>query len=478
MSCHRPAHHFAAERVKHHRQIQKAGPGRNIGDVGNPQPVRTRRAEITFDQVWRGPRGAIPGRGGDPLAAAHPINARRLHQPRDPLAPELHSRRRQLGVNARCAVGPARPFMDRLDAQAQLRIAARPRRLRPFTPPMVAAGGDSQDPAHGGNPIGGLIRAHELERRDGTEPVSVANQAAAFDNISRSSRNTRFSPLSRVSSSRSVLVSPSLRSPASSCACLTHCPIVASDGSNSRANSFSGRPARASSTIRRRYSAGYGVWVFGIVLLPAFPPQTHSTKPGQLHPALVAPYRKGSKHDPNDAAAACEAVGRGNMRFVAIKSVAQQDLLALHRLRTLLVRQSNAWSNQLRALLYERGVVVAKGAAALKRMLAQLPQDNPELSGELCTLLVTTGQWWQQAQARVAQLDAQLKRKCAEDERCRRLEEITGVGPLTATALVATVGNAAEFKSGRELSAYLGLVPRQHSTGGKTVLLGISKHGN
>ena len=197
-----------------------------------------------------------------------------------------------------------------------------------------------------------------------------------------------------------------------------------------------------------------------------------------MSPALVAPYRKGSKHDANDAAAACEAVGRGNMRFVAIKSVAQQDLLALHRLRTLLVRQSTAWSNQLRALLHERGVVVAKGSAALKRMLAQLPQDNPELSGELRTLLVTTGQWWQQAQARVAQLDAQLKRKCADDERCRRLDEITGVGPLTATATVATVGNAAEFKSGRELSAYLGLVPRQHSTGGKTVLLGISKHGN
>src|SRR5208282_947370 len=133
-------------------------------------------------------------------------------------------------------------------------------------------------PAHRGNPVHGLIRTHELERRDGTEPVSVANQAAAFDKISRSSRSTRFSRLSRVSSSRSLLVSPSLRSPVSSCACLTHCRMLSTDGSNSRANSFSDRPARASSTIRRRYSAGYGGCVFGIALLLAFLPNTlHET---------------------------------------------------------------------------------------------------------------------------------------------------------------------------------------------------------
>ncbi len=197
-----------------------------------------------------------------------------------------------------------------------------------------------------------------------------------------------------------------------------------------------------------------------------------------MSPALVAPYRSGPKHDANDAAAACEAVTRPQLRGVAIKSVAQQDLLALHRLRTVLVKHATACANQLRALLHERGLVVARGAAALQRMLANLPQDNADLSGEFRGLLVDLGQCWRQTQARVAQLEAQIKRHCAQDERCQRLEQVVGVGPLTASALVATVGNAREFKSGRELSAYLGLVPRQHSSGGKTVLLGISKHGN
>jgi transposase len=166
------------------------------------------------------------------------------------------------------------------------------------------------------------------------------------------------------------------------------------------------------------------------------------------------------------------------MRWVAIKSVAQQDLLALHRMRTMLVKHATACANQLRALLHERGVVVARGAAALKRALANLPQENADLSGAIRGLLVSLGQWWHQAQARVAELTAQITRQCAQDERCQRLEQLVGVGPLTASALVATVGNAREFKRGRELSAYLGLVPRQHSSGGKTVMLGISKHGN
>src|SRR5271169_6298026 len=176
--------------------------------------------------------------------------------------------------------------MNRANARGECRIRPGSCGRRPLEPRIVAAGGDSQHPAHGGNPVHGLIRAHELERRDGTEPVSVANQAAAFDKISRSSRSIRFSRLSRVSSSRSLLVSPSLRSPMSSWTCLTHCRMLSTDGSNSRANSFSDRPARTCSTIRRRYSAGYGGCVFGIALLPAFLPNTlHET--GST-PVLVA----------------------------------------------------------------------------------------------------------------------------------------------------------------------------------------------
>src|SRR5580692_4808525 len=129
----------------------------------------------------------------------------------------------------------------------------------------------------------GLVSPYECERRDGVAPVSSANQAAAFDSISRSSRRTRFSRRSRVSSSRSVVLKPSLRSPSSSAACLTHLRIALAVGSNSRASWSILRPARASSTIRRRYSGAYGGWVLGIgrLLLPFSP--TPSTKAGQVH---------------------------------------------------------------------------------------------------------------------------------------------------------------------------------------------------
>lgn len=197
-----------------------------------------------------------------------------------------------------------------------------------------------------------------------------------------------------------------------------------------------------------------------------------------MNPRDVTPYRNGAKNDGNDAAAVCEAVSRPQVRTVSVKSVGQQDLLAVHRVRQLLVRQATAYSNQIRALLHERGLVVRRGSKALQQALATLPLDNPDLAEEVRTLLREVGGWWRETQARVDQLEQQLQRKSGADERSRRLEEMSGVGPITATATIALVGNAAEFHSGRHLSAWLGLVPGQHSSGGKTVLLGISKHGN
>src|SRR5713101_8171733 len=198
-----------------------------------------------------------------------------------------------------------------------------------------------------------------------------------------------------------------------------------------------------------------------------------------MSPALVVPYRKGNKTDRNDADAILEAVTRPSMRFVMVKSVAQQDLLALHRVRAQLVKSRTALCNQLRGLLRERGVVVRTGAAALKRGLpAALADESSELSGEMRELLGEMGQWLRTLEQRIASCEAQITRKFKHDERCARLAEVPGVGPLTATALVAAVGNAQRFKNGRELSAYLGLVPRQHSSGGKTVLLGITKRGD
>jgi transposase len=191
------------------------------------------------------------------------------------------------------------------------------------------------------------------------------------------------------------------------------------------------------------------------------------------------PYRKGNKTDRNDADAILEAVSRPSMRFVMVKSVAQQDLLALHKVRAQLVKSRTALCNQLRGLLRERGVAVRVGVAALKRSLpAALTDESSELSGEMRELLSEMSQWLRTLEQRIASCEARITRKFKHDERCVRLAEVPGVGPLTATALVAAVGNAQRFKNGRELSAYLGLVPRQHSSGGKTVLLGITKRGD
>jgi transposase len=198
-----------------------------------------------------------------------------------------------------------------------------------------------------------------------------------------------------------------------------------------------------------------------------------------VSPALVTPYRKGNKTDRNDAAAILEAVTRPTMRFVAVKTIAQQDLLALHRVRSLLLKNRTALCNQLRGLLRERGIAVRTGVTALKRALPTiLADENPSLSGEIRDLLCEMSEWLRTLETRIASCDEKLVRKFKADERCLRLAQVPGVGPLAATALVAAVGNAREFRNGRELSAFLGLVPRQHSSGGKRVLLGITKRGD
>jgi transposase len=198
-----------------------------------------------------------------------------------------------------------------------------------------------------------------------------------------------------------------------------------------------------------------------------------------LSPARVRPYRHGSKHDRNDADAICEAARRPEMRYVAVKSVAQQDQLALHRIRAQLIKQRIAHSNQLRALLHEHGITARLGAAGLRQALTRALQDEDnELSAVMREQLCELSTWLRESEQRIAALTARIARAAKQDERCVRLLEVPGVGPLSASALVATVGNAREFKSGRELSAFLGLTPRQHSSGGKTVLLGISKHGD
>jgi transposase len=198
-----------------------------------------------------------------------------------------------------------------------------------------------------------------------------------------------------------------------------------------------------------------------------------------IAPRFVRPYVKANKNDASDAEAICEAAGRPSMRFVAIKTAAQLDLQAVHRVRQQLVKARTALANQLRGLLAEHGIVLARGVGQLRRALPIILEDRDNrLSGVMRELLGESSERLRFIDERLRRYDSTIERLFRQDERCQRLAEVEGVGPLVATALVAAVGNATEFKSGRELAAYLGLVPRHRASGGRTVLLGISKRGD
>ncbi len=198
-----------------------------------------------------------------------------------------------------------------------------------------------------------------------------------------------------------------------------------------------------------------------------------------MAPQHVKPYVKGNKNDMNDAEAICEAVGRPNMRFVAVKTVAQQDLQSCHRVRTLLVRQRTAKANEIRGLLSEYGIVVANRIESLRRALPALLENMDLIPGEgLRQLLMALREDLVYLDERVRQLDQVIERAAREDAVARRLQQIPGIGPVTATALVASVGDARQFRRARDMAAWLGLVPRQQSSGGKAVLQGISKRGD
>ena len=198
-----------------------------------------------------------------------------------------------------------------------------------------------------------------------------------------------------------------------------------------------------------------------------------------IGPRFVKPYVKTNKNDASDAEAICEAAGRPTMRFVAVKSTAQQDVQAVHRVRQQLMKNRTALVNQARGLLAEYGIVVAQGVARLRRALPTILEDRENgLSGVLRELLGEIGERLRFIDDRLRKYELTIQRLFRQDERCQRVAAVEGVGPLTATALVAAVGNATDFKSGRELAAYLGLVPRHRASGGRTVLLGISKRGD
>ena len=198
-----------------------------------------------------------------------------------------------------------------------------------------------------------------------------------------------------------------------------------------------------------------------------------------MAPRFVKPYVKTNKNDRNDAEAICEAVTRPNMRFVPIKSAEQQGLLALHCARSGWVKARTAQSNQIRGLLGEFGIVVPQGIARLRCALPQLLEDAGNgLPGLMRSLLSTLLAHLKVLDEQIQALEREIVAWHRRNEDSRRLERIAGVGPITASALVASIGNAKSFKNGRQVAAWLGLVPSQDSSGGKTKLLGISKHGD
>lgn len=198
-----------------------------------------------------------------------------------------------------------------------------------------------------------------------------------------------------------------------------------------------------------------------------------------MAPQHVKAYVKGNKNDANDAEAICEAVGRPNMGFVAIKTVEQQDLQATHRVRSLLVRQRTAKANEIRGLLSEYGVVISKRIDILRRALAPLVEEGEyDLSDAFKILLRGLHEDLIRLDERVDVLDRAIERVARDHPTAKRLQQIPGIGPVTATALVASVGDGRQFRRARDMAAWLGLVPRQHSSGGKDRLLGISKRGD
>lgn len=201
-----------------------------------------------------------------------------------------------------------------------------------------------------------------------------------------------------------------------------------------------------------------------------------------MDPRLVAPYRsqgRTGKNDSNDAAAICEAVGRPQMRFVPIKNVDQQAILIVHRVRKSRVEEQNRVANQLRGLLAEFGIVLPRGLNLLKREWPNLRQRYADRVPEVAWAeLEALYRRLRDLKEEITAYDRKVEAHVHRDSRARRLCEINGIGPITASALVATIGNGRDFKNGRQLGAWLGLTPRQSSSGGRNVLGRITKRGD
>lgn len=199
-----------------------------------------------------------------------------------------------------------------------------------------------------------------------------------------------------------------------------------------------------------------------------------------MSPEYVRPYVKAQKNDDRDAEGIAEAATRPTMRFVKLKTQEQLDMQTLHRSRDRLVGERTALINQARAILLERGIVFPQGKRKFEQCLDILmeEQNGQGLSERMRMLIADARTQWRELDKRIAAFDAEFAAFVKENEDARRLATIPGVGVMIASALIAAIGTAETFEHGRDLAAWMGLVPRQSTTGGKPRLLGISKRGN
>jgi len=198
-----------------------------------------------------------------------------------------------------------------------------------------------------------------------------------------------------------------------------------------------------------------------------------------ISPQFVKPFVKSNKNDAKDSEAIVEAASRPSMRFVAVKTTEQQEILSLHRVREQVVGNKTALINELRGLLGEYGIIIPKQASNVKKYILEILEDDAnELTSGMRVLINDLYCELKKMIERVLVFDEKIKDLSKKSEVCTLLETIPGIGPTTSTAMAASVGNAKNFKNGRELSAWLGLVPKQYSSGGKQILGRISKRGD
>ena len=197
-----------------------------------------------------------------------------------------------------------------------------------------------------------------------------------------------------------------------------------------------------------------------------------------MSPQFVKPYVKSNKNDRNDSEAIAEACTRPRMKFVPIKTVEQQDILMIHRARELAIKQRTAQANQIRGILNEYGVIMAKGINKLNQLIQVIEKNTEKLTPIAIDLIKQLYGQFKVFDGQVTQYDNQLKKLANQNVLCKELQKMQGVGPLIASAMVATIGDAKAFENGREVAAWLGLTPKQYSSGDKIVLGGISKRGD